>query len=136
MDDATFQALPSLRPDSHVKLIGIHCQANVTGAPYTIECPQGHFKVPRVLVPLCKRAFEALDEHYEGPDEGPLNIVLRAVADREGPKDDIDAMIDKVLDEALAGLKKRILEAAKKLDGRAILVAEAVKVLAGHEEAG
>lgn len=132
-----FKNLPSLRPDAHIKLVGLHQHQALSGCPHSIETSDGHFRVPRVLVPLVKRAMQELG-CYDGPDQGPVNEVLRRIADggraeREDLGCDIAAAVHGIVGEAVAELKSRVVEAARLHSGdqRAALVAEAVRALAG-----
>ena len=131
LSEEGFKSLPCLRPDASVKLIGLHHHRNLSGAPFTIQTADGHFKVPRVLMPLAKRAFQSL-EHYDGPDEGAVSEVLRKVAEcKVEAGDELAAFIGTIVDEALVELRSRVVEAARAQSGdRAVLVAEAMRVLA------
>lgn len=127
-----FKNLPCLRPNANVKMIGIHHHRGLSGGPFTIETGEGHFRVPRVLIPLVKRAFQSL-EHYDGPEEGAVNEVLRRIAEcRVGGDGDLAAIVGGIVDEAVAELRSRVVEAARaRSDDRAGLVAEAMRAMAG-----
>ena len=133
-----FKALPCLRTDARIKLVGIHLHRSLAGSPFTIECSGGHFRVPRVLVPLAKKAIEGLP-CYDGPDEGAVNELLRRVAEcdpraepSDAPCDDLAAAISGIVDEAGAELRARVVEAARAQPvDRAALVTEAMRILAG-----
>ena len=71
-------------------------------------------------------------EHYDGPDDGAVNEVLRRVADFkiEAESEDLTAFMTGIVDEAMAELRSRVADAARQSGCRAALVSEAMRVLA------
>jgi hypothetical protein len=133
ISEEQFKTMPSLRADARVRMVAIHQHPKLSGSPLTIETSEGHFKVPRVLLPLAKRAYDALVE-YEGPDEGCLNELLRGIADRpnrERGRDDLAGAVQGIVDEAVAALKSRVVEAARGACDRAGLLDEAMRAMIG-----
>lgn len=129
LSEEQFKALATLRADAQVRLVGIHQHPALPSCPFTIETADGHFKAPRVLVPLTKRAYDALAD-YDGPDEGCINELLRRIAEHKAPKGDgLAGAVQDIVDEAVAALKSRVAEAAKGSCDRAVLVEEAVRAI-------
>jgi hypothetical protein len=131
LSEEQFKTLPTLRADAQVRLVGIHQHPALASCPFTIETTDGHFKAPRVLVPLTKRAYDALVD-YDGPDEGCINELLRKIAEHEAPKGDgLAGAVQGIVDEAVAALKSRVAEAARGSCNRAELVDEAMRAMIG-----
>ena len=135
------RALPTLRGDSQVKLLSIHCHQSLVSKPLTVETSEGHFKLPKALWSLARRAMEAVGE-YEGPDEGPLHQVLLSVGEgapsnvvpipvREPVQDGFHQLAERLAEECFSKLKDMTGEAVRKRleSGRAALLSEAVRGL-------
>jgi hypothetical protein len=134
LTDEQLKALPTLRADSQVKLLGVHCHQSLGSKPITVETSEGHFRIPKVLWPVARRALEAAGD-YEGAGEGLLGQVLLEVADAvpaEVPaQDGFHQLAEKLAGECFARLKDLTAEAVRKRleHGRDVLLSEAVKGL-------
>ena len=134
LSEDQLKALPCLRADSVVKLLGVHCHQALAGKPFTAETDQGHFRLPRAMWPLARRALEAAGD-YEGAGEGLLGQVLLEVADAvpaEVPaQDGFHQLAEKLAGECFARLKDLTAEAVRKRleHGRDVLLSEAVRGL-------
>ena len=136
-----------------MKLVCIREHRSLTAQPFTVGTDEGQFRIPKALWPTAKRAMEALDANgtFDGPDEGPLQQVLRDVAEApdvpsalvvEAVAHDTDSgavsdlgglqlLADEIADECFAKLKDLAAEALRKRveSGRAALLSEVVKGL-------
>jgi hypothetical protein len=131
LSEEQLKALPCLRADSVVKLLGVHCHQTLAGKPFTAETDQGHFRLPRAMWPLARRALEAAGD-YDGPDEGPLLQLLQSVAEAAPVEGDgFHHLAEKLADECFSKIKHMTVEAVKKRleSGRAALLSEAVRGL-------
>lgn len=126
LTDEGFKNLPCLKPDAKISLVGLHLHKNLHGSPFTVQTKDGHFRLPKVLLPLARRAFLSV-EYYDGSGEGAVNDVLRRVAEH---RVDLSAFVGSIVDEALAELQSRVVDAAhaRSVD-RAALVEEAIRAL-------
>ena len=128
MLEKEYRALPCLRPEARIKIVAFHKHRDIEGAPLTIQTPEGHFRVPRVLTVLANKAFDALGDGFSGPDEGHVNELLKILA--SGARDEVAVLVDALVEEALGVLKERISDAVERLDGRGLLLGAVVQALA------
>lgn len=149
-----YRQLPGLRAETRVSLVCLHLHKSLPNEPVSVETDEGHFRVPKTLWPLARRALETLTaREFQGSTEGPIGQVLRRVAEsgaesrpseasetpsppekEEKPnrgEGGLQVLADSLADEAFGRLRELTTAALRRRleGGRAALVSDAVRAM-------